>query len=346
MSKEGTSEQQTSILSTLLDEAFDLKESGNTAEALKRCDAIIELEPSSPKAYNLRGMLLEDEGELDDAIEWYRKAHEIDPNFEDADLNLNEAEQELQAILREQLNRDIVQGSLGFGVIIMIASLLYFYIQEVAVAYNSYAVVNNGILATMVRTAPLFATQLLSYFIFAIGIAFGLYYLASTLIPRHATKFAILGAVGFFSGAFLLSINLFFFRFFLDTISMSPFFIQSMLPGIGLGLFSGFALAKHNTIKQLLLCVVGGAGFGLISVLTYWSSWWVPTNMGFDGQGFNDGASGLFLFDVITQQLSNPSNAVNAVAHALSSGIGGVITSFLIGYILSTTTELVVSYAD
>jgi preprotein translocase subunit SecD len=72
------------------DQGTDLK------DALKYCDLVIQSDPDSTSAYNLRGLILDVLGHIDDAVLAYQNALHIDPTNEDAKSNLADAELELQ----------------------------------------------------------------------------------------------------------------------------------------------------------------------------------------------------------------------------------------------------------
>lgn len=346
MTEENKNKEEQPVVTQLIDEAFNHKENGDIAEALDKCEQAIALDPSAVEAYNLMGMLLEEDDDLEGAIEWYQRANEVDPSFDDAFFNLTEAENELRKALRQDLFPEIGSGAVGFGATIMIVALLYFYIQKISIAYNTVALGGGGgIPITSMRGLPLFFAEILNNLIFAAGIMFGLNYLANALLLKNVKLFAVFGGVGFFIASMLITINLYSFRFFLDAFFMGPIFIQDALPGIFLGLFSGFALAKRNVVTHLLLAIVGGIGFGLISMWTYRGDFWVFSHIGASDVGYGNAATGLLLLESVTQQLSDPNNAINALVHVLLSGIGAFITGLLLGYVLSNTTDLLLPIA-
>jgi tetratricopeptide (TPR) repeat protein len=79
-----------------LNEAFALEAKAEYEAALSACDAAIEMGRSFlAEAYNLRGLLLEELGQSEDAIGAYERALGMDPDLEPAALNLQELEKEL-----------------------------------------------------------------------------------------------------------------------------------------------------------------------------------------------------------------------------------------------------------
>ncbi|MFZ5856514.1 MAG: SecDF P1 head subdomain-containing protein [Chloroflexota bacterium] len=71
-----------------------LEEDGDLEEALIHCEAALEIKPDSAEAHNLRGLILDLIGNRGEAIQSYREAVRLDPNFEDARQNLAEADAE------------------------------------------------------------------------------------------------------------------------------------------------------------------------------------------------------------------------------------------------------------
>ena len=75
-----------------LQNARDLLESGrNLKKALASCDQAIAYTPESAEAHNLRGLILDGLGRTPEAILAYRQALLLDPNFADAQANLDDA---------------------------------------------------------------------------------------------------------------------------------------------------------------------------------------------------------------------------------------------------------------
>jgi Flp pilus assembly protein TadD len=79
-----------------LDLAYEHNERGEFAEALIECDAALAADPGPAEAHNLRGMVLEALGRPDEALEAYRTAVELEPEFGDARENLRELSAELR----------------------------------------------------------------------------------------------------------------------------------------------------------------------------------------------------------------------------------------------------------
>ncbi len=79
-----------------LERAYSCEERKELQQALVECDAAIQLEPGLAEAHNLRGMILEDLGRKEEAMAGYREALRLDPSFQEAKENLQDAENELK----------------------------------------------------------------------------------------------------------------------------------------------------------------------------------------------------------------------------------------------------------
>lgn len=80
-----------------LERAYDLEEQGDLEAALEACEEALALDPEDAEAHNFHGILLDALGRSQEALDAYREAVRLDPGFEDARQNLEEAETELRA---------------------------------------------------------------------------------------------------------------------------------------------------------------------------------------------------------------------------------------------------------
>jgi tetratricopeptide (TPR) repeat protein len=82
-----------------LDRAYSYEDEGEFEQALEECDKVIATArfPLVADAYNLRGIILEELGRSEEAVEAYTKAVAIMPGFREAADNLHELGQELSA---------------------------------------------------------------------------------------------------------------------------------------------------------------------------------------------------------------------------------------------------------
>ncbi|MDQ2997590.1 MAG: hypothetical protein M3R61_11110 [Chloroflexota bacterium] len=71
-----------------LERAYWLRDLGFTKRALAACDQVLMLDPASAEAYNLHGILIESLRGPEEARHSYKRALEIDPDFEEALQNL------------------------------------------------------------------------------------------------------------------------------------------------------------------------------------------------------------------------------------------------------------------
>lgn len=72
-----------------MDKAYSYKEAGKFEDALRECNAAIEIDPSLAEAYNLMGVSFEELGYADEARESYMQAIELDPDDDDFKYNLS-----------------------------------------------------------------------------------------------------------------------------------------------------------------------------------------------------------------------------------------------------------------
>ena len=84
-----------------LADAYDYYDVEEPDKALRACDAAIELAPNMAEAHNLRGMVLEDLGRLQEATAAYETALQIDPEFEEGRENLAVLEMKQSAPVAE-----------------------------------------------------------------------------------------------------------------------------------------------------------------------------------------------------------------------------------------------------
>jgi tetratricopeptide (TPR) repeat protein len=71
------------------DQAYEYWTHSKYKKALKECDKVIELDPEWSQGHNLRGAVLEDMDQLEEAILEYRTAVRLDPDDKDARENLS-----------------------------------------------------------------------------------------------------------------------------------------------------------------------------------------------------------------------------------------------------------------
>lgn len=79
-----------------LEQAFASEEQNEFEKALEECNAAIRTDPSLADAHNLRGVILEELGQKEEAVLAYREAVRIDSGFQEAKENLRDIETELR----------------------------------------------------------------------------------------------------------------------------------------------------------------------------------------------------------------------------------------------------------
>jgi tetratricopeptide (TPR) repeat protein len=96
--------QEIELAGSHLEKAFQHGEAGRLQEALLEIDLALQQNPDSLEAYQYRGNLLEDLGDLEGAIQAYRKARYLDRSNEStrADLHRALTKQFQQVALKRQ----------------------------------------------------------------------------------------------------------------------------------------------------------------------------------------------------------------------------------------------------
>jgi tetratricopeptide (TPR) repeat protein len=77
-----------------LQRAYAHADAGELEDALRECDRAIEMVPQWAEAHNLRGVVLDEMGRVEEAIAAYEEAVRLDAGFEEAVENLAEAREE------------------------------------------------------------------------------------------------------------------------------------------------------------------------------------------------------------------------------------------------------------
>ncbi len=80
---------------------------GDLEGALSECEAALELSPNSAEAHNLRGLILDLLERPEEAMQAYREAVRLDPNFEEARANLADSEQEQRETPIQMVGLDV-----------------------------------------------------------------------------------------------------------------------------------------------------------------------------------------------------------------------------------------------
>jgi uncharacterized RDD family membrane protein YckC len=94
MSEEGNALESCTRSEQHLEQAYVLEEEGKFEKAARECELAIHSAPDCAEAHNLRGIILESLGKPEEAIDAYREAARLDPEFSQAQENLREAKAE------------------------------------------------------------------------------------------------------------------------------------------------------------------------------------------------------------------------------------------------------------
>jgi tetratricopeptide (TPR) repeat protein len=98
----------TRLAGDLLEQAYQLGEAGRSQDALRELDLALQNDPNSLEAYQYRGHILEGLGDLEGAIQAYRKARYLDRSNDSTRLDLRRAlsKQFQQVALKRQSAED------------------------------------------------------------------------------------------------------------------------------------------------------------------------------------------------------------------------------------------------
>jgi hypothetical protein len=81
-----------------LEQAYAYLDANDLKSALRECESALHLVPEWAEAHNLRGLVLDELGRVEEAIAAYRKAIELEPGFEEAAENLAEVQSEVSGV--------------------------------------------------------------------------------------------------------------------------------------------------------------------------------------------------------------------------------------------------------
>ncbi len=90
-------------------------EGDDLEKALKECESAIRLEPNLPSAYNYRGQVREEMGQLELAIADYRRATELDPEWPEPWTNMRVVEKELEGQYAESAAKEHLKEAFAYA---------------------------------------------------------------------------------------------------------------------------------------------------------------------------------------------------------------------------------------
>ncbi|MBN1319003.1 MAG: hypothetical protein JXA42_26205 [Anaerolineales bacterium] len=258
-----------------LDRAYDLENQGLFREALSECNLAIQAGPDLAEAYNLKGIILDQLGDAGGAIEAYRKAIELWPDFDEAIQNLQEAREDMEApqveVDQNKLVKATLIGALGFGISFAIAKV----VQGLIGQSLPNSVSDSMTLSSNYRYGVEF---FVSAFFYSIAAGIGAGFLAKTVVPEKLQSIVLVNSIGFgisylvargivkilasIMGIFGLFNSVFTLLSYLDALEFA-------IPGIIVCFL--FGLIRKNKRRQLLWSAVAGSAFGLDGLTTnFW----------------------------------------------------------------------------
>jgi len=263
-----------------LEQAYAHEEEGRLADALRECELAIQVAPEAAEAHNLQGIVLEQLGHKERAMVAYREAVRLDPDFEEAQQNLLEAQGELresqQRIQQKQTWRTAWYGALGYGISFAVIGAASVILQgrirgnftALALVTLLYALGSGAGAATLGKTSQR-NTWLLAG---AGALGFGVAYLATTVLSRFL--FSILISRGASLDA-AFTIN-----------STARFALTGAVTGLVMG------AAQRNWRQAAWLTLAGTFGFGLYGLSSSFTvdvallmGWLTPDSISETGYG-------------------------------------------------------------
>ncbi len=256
-----------------LAEAYTYEEAGKLQEALQQCELAIELTPELAEAHNLQGIILEQLGHGEQAIIAYSEAIRLDPEFEEAKLNLREAQNEIlesQRVLdRKRARKIALWGALGYGISFAIvrAVLAVLFMQTVTetmpggghIISPKYGYYQYLAIATLLHS-------------FASGI--GALVLGKAIRSNRTGRLVLVGALGY-GIAYSVTAIVFSVPYRVFSLFFAPYqfpqVISTIISTIGsalTGAFVGFLLGSvQKGAKQSVRPALAGAAFGLFGLI-------------------------------------------------------------------------------
>lgn len=240
-----------------LDRAYTLETDGNLEEALRVCDSILRDVSELAEVYNLKGIILEQTGDKEEALEAYRSALKLDPGFDDARQNLLDLEEDILET-RYQAQRSDPSNVMVWG----------------AVAYGLCFGLAGGLSALMMLPLSRFSLMLmlLSTSLYAFGSGIGAFAIGKLSRFRESLLLGLAGvmagSVGWTGTAIVTRIVHMFFPppmpFYADDFLYNPPFLRYVVIGAITGLGLGLVQKTQRQVKRSILA--GVIGFGVYAL--------------------------------------------------------------------------------
>jgi len=234
-----------------LDRAYTLETDGNLEEALRVCDSILSNAPELAEAHNLRGIILEQTGDKEEALEAYRSALKLDPGFDDAKQNLLDLEEDILET-RYQAQRSDPSKVMMWG----------------AVAYGLCFGLAGGLSTLMIVPLSRFSSvlMLLSTSLYAFGSGIGAFVIGRLSRFRESLLLGIAGviagSIGWTGTAIVTRVVHMFFpppmSFYMDDFRYNPPLLRYVIIGAVIGLGLGLVQKTQRQMKHSILAGVIG----------------------------------------------------------------------------------------
>jgi hypothetical protein len=244
--------------------AYQLESDGELERAVAECRQALTVRPDSAEAYNLLGIIIEQNGQQAEAIEAFRTAMELDPDFQDARENFKAALAEANASRQARPGKDVWRSALLGAAIFGLA----FSVVGGSIAASSVRLLPNGAYDTNTINLPVFY----SLSALATGASAVLLEIASRR-SRHLIGYFIAGVVGGLCGHLASD----FVRSVLNiTLEQWPYlqiYVEGALRQAAFGVCVGAALGAivpgRNFTKLML---AGALGFAIADPIGSWAA--------------------------------------------------------------------------
>ncbi len=241
-----------------LDRAYTLEADGDLEEALRVCDALLITAPELAEAHNLRGIILEQTGDKEEAFEAYKLALELEPGFDDAKQNLLDLEEDILEtryhVQRPNPVKVIVWGAVAYGICFGLAGGLSAFtvlplsrlpLVMMLLGTSLYAL-SSGIGAFVIGEVSRFKNSLLLGIAGAIGGSLG--WTGTALVIRVASWFSP-PPMSFFTDPSSFDVPI-----------LLRYAVIGAITGLGLGLVQK---TQRQMIHSTLVGVIGFCVYGL-----------------------------------------------------------------------------------